>query len=296
MSERRFRILVNPVAGRGRAPHKALPVAKLLREAGAEAEIVNTTSEADAAQQAEACAADGVVAVAAGGDGMVALVAGAVVRSGGLFGIVPGGRGNDFARQLGLDMSGDAAAIAAALREGPERQVDVIEAAGRTVLGSVYAGVDSRASVILDRTRWVPGPLQYRYAALRALATYRPETFTVTVDGTEHVQRGANVVVANSGYYGSGMHIAPDAQIDDGLLDVVIIDAASRWALVRSLPKVYDGRHVTLDEVTVLRGASVTVAAEGAVDAYADGDRLTPLPVTAQVRPEALRVIGPPAG
>lgn len=87
------------------------------------------------------------------------------------------------------------------------------------------------------------------------------------------------------------MHIAPDAEIDDGLLDVVVIDAASRWQLVRSLPKVYDGRHVTLDEVHVFRGREITVSADEPVDAYADGDRLSALPVTATVRPGALRVI-----
>ena len=288
---RRFRILVNPVAGHGRAPHKALPVAKLLRQAGAEDEIVNTTSVADAREQARACGAGGIVAVAAGGDGMVALVAGAAVESGGPFAIIPGGRGNDFARQLGIDSPGEPAEIASRLLEGEERAVDVIEAAGRTVVGSVYAGVDSQASVILDRTRWVPGPLQYQYAAVRALATYKPSTFTIEVDGVRHEQRGANVVVANSGYYGSGMHIAPDAEIDDGLLDVVVIDAASRWQLVRSLPKVYDGRHVTLDEVHVFRGREITVSADEPVDAYADGDRLSALPVTATVRPGALRVI-----
>lgn len=89
MSDRRFRILVNPVAGHGRAPARALPVAKLLRAQGFEAEIVNTTSPTDARQRAVACAKENIVAVAAGGDGMVALVAGAVVESGGLFGSFP---------------------------------------------------------------------------------------------------------------------------------------------------------------------------------------------------------------
>ena len=290
--DRRFRILVNPVAGHGRAPHRAMPVAKLLRAKGLEAEIVNTTSARDAAEQAAACAKRGVVAVAAGGDGMVALVAGAVVGSGGQFGIIPAGRGNDFARQLGIDLNGDAEAIAEMLASAPVRNVDVIEAAEQIVTGSVYCGVDGQASVILDRIRFVPGPLQYRYAALRALATYKPIDFIVEVDGVRHAQRGANVVVANSGYYGSGMHIAPKADVEDGMLDVVIIDAASRWDLVRSMPKVYDGSHAELDEVHMLRGKQVRVStADVDLDAYADGDRLGPLPITVSVRAGALHTI-----
>jgi len=290
-NNRRFRILVNPVAGHGRAPARALPVAKQLRAAGFEAEIVSTTSPRDAVERAIACAKEDVVAVAAGGDGMVALVAGAVVQSGGLFGIIPGGRGNDFARQLGIDLTGDAAVIAETLQSAAVRNVDVIEAAGRIVIGSVYSGVDSRASVILDKTRFVPGPLQYRYAALRALATYKPVNFVVEIDGVRHEQRGANIVVANSGYYGSGMHIAPRAEVDDGMLDVVIIDAASRLALVKSMPKVYDGSHAELPEVHMLRGKEITVSADTAVDAYADGDLLSLLPVTATVRAGALKTI-----
>lgn len=292
MSTRSFTILVNPVAGHGRAPHRALPVAKQLREAGAVAEIVTTTSPTDAAEKAAACAAKDHVAVAVGGDGMVALVAGAVVRSKGVLGIVPSGRGNDFARQLGIDADATPEDAAKRLLEGAERAVDVIETADRVVIGSVYSGVDSRASVILDQARFVPAALQYRYAAVRALATYEPIDFTVTVDGEQHSHRGANVVVANSGYYGSGMHIAPDAAVDDGELDIVMIGAAGRLELVRSMPKVYDGSHKDLDEVTILRGREVTVEATSAVDAYADGDRLAELPVTVKVAPGALRVIG----
>lgn len=291
MSSRRFTILVNPVAGRGRAPHRALPVAKLLREAGAVAELVTTTSATDAVEKAAACAAAGHVAVAVGGDGMVSLVADPVVRSGGVLGIVPSGRGNDFARQLGIDAEAPVEAVVERLLGGEERAVDAIDAGERIVTGSVYAGVDSRASVIVDHARFVPSALEYRYAAMRALATYEPIDFTVTVDGETHSHRGANVVVANSGYYGSGMHIAPDAVVDDGQLDIVMIGAASRWALVRAMPKVYDGSHTELDEVTTLRGREITISAESAVDAYADGDRLAALPVTARVAAGALRVL-----
>ena len=154
------------------------------------------------------------------------------------------------------------------LLEADVRRVDLIDlrlpdAAPRTVAGSVYSGVDARAAEIVDRVHWLPRKLQYPYAAVRALATYQPGRFRVTVDGDTRSFTAATVVVANSAYYGKGMKIAPDAQVDDGLLDVVVIEAAGRLDLIRSLPKVYDGRHVALPEVTVLTGRRIELAADG---------------------------------
>ncbi len=99
------------------------------------------------------------------------------------------------------------------------------------------------------------------------------------------------VVVANSGYYGAGMHVAPGASVTDGLLDVVVVRAASKLRLVRSMPRLYAGTHVDLDEVTVLRGTEVRVSATRPLTAYGDGERLAPLPLVARVRPAALAVL-----
>lgn len=293
MNRRSFRIIINPVAGRGRAPAHALPVSKLLRQDGYRVEIVYTTTPGDAATETERAAAAGAIAVAAGGDGMVALVAGAAARCDATLGIVPAGRGNDFARQLGIGPGCGPEQLARILAGAEPRAIDMLDAGPRLVAGSVYVGIDSRASEILDRTRWVPGPLQYPYAAVRAIASYRPRDYTITVDGVRGEHHAATVVVANSGFYGSGMQIAPQASVEDGLLDVVVIGAASRLDLIRSLPKVYDGRHAELDAVTMLRGSEVTVAAAQPIEAYADGDHLTPLPVTVRVLPGTLRVLAP---
>jgi diacylglycerol kinase (ATP) len=210
-----------------------------------------------------------------------------------VLGIVPSGRGNDFARMLGLSAAPDA--LARRLLGGEPAAVDVIEVTDErgerhVVLGSMYAGVDSLASEIVDRARRLPSALQYPYAAVRALLTYSPRAFTVTVDGRVHEQEAYSVVVANSGYYGKGMHIAPGADVRDGLLDVVVLPTGSRLSMVRRLPKVYDGTHVDLPGVTVLRGRSVHVAAADVV-AFGDGERLGALPRTAEVRPAALCVL-----
>ena len=189
---------------------------------------------------------------------------------------------------LGLDT--DAETVAKTLLAGTPRAVDVIAAGRATVLGSVYAGVDSLASELVDRTR-APRSVQYPYAAIRAVLSFTPTDVTVDVDGTRLEERAYTVVVANSGYYGAGMHIAPDASVTDGLLDVVVVRAASKLRLIRSLPKLYDGTHVDLDDVLVVRGREVRVSSRRPVTAYGDGERLAPLPITTSVRPGALSVL-----
>ncbi len=299
---RSFTFLVNPASGGGAAPEAVVPVARLLRDAGATVEVTYSPGpKAMGGLVAAALARDDVV-VSVGGDGMLSSLAGAVSTAGGTLAVLPAGRGNDFARMLGLPES--PAEQATLLLEADVRRVDLVCCAlpgtpERRVAGSVYSGVDARASEIVDRVRWMPRRLQYPYAAVRSLATYRPASYQVTVDGATRDYLAANVVVANSAFYGKGMKIAPDASIDDGLLDVVVIEAAGKLDLIRSLPKVYDGRHVDLPEVTVLRGRRIEVRATARtpVPVGGDGEPLGVLPALDQepavieVLPGALSII-----
>ncbi len=297
---RSFSFLVNPVSGGGKAPAAVIPVAQVLRDAGAKVEVTTSTSRAAGIEIVEAAVARGDVVVAAGGDGMLSSVAGRVSELGGTLGLVPAGRGNDFARMLGLPTMYDQ--IAATLLEGTGTSVDLIAftAPGRQkqfVVGSVYSGVDAKAGLLVDRLRCLPSSVQYPYAAIHALATYVPTDFTVVVDGDKRVFRAATVVVANSGYYGKGMHIAPNASVSDGQLDVIVIEAGSRRSMIRSLPKAYSGSHLELDEVTELRGRSVEVSGTPSVPMGGDGEAIGPLPESStdpariEVAPGALTVL-----
>ena len=297
---RSFSFLVNPASGGGAAPDAVVPVARLLREAGATVDVTYSPGPRATDDLVRAAVARGDVVVSVGGDGMLSHLAGAVSEAGGVLGVLPAGRGNDFARMLGLP--GEPDAIARILLEAPERPVDLLRLTApgqvpRLVAGSVYSGVDARAAEIVDAMRWTPKKLQYPLAAMRAILTYSPGRFRVSVDGSTQEYAAATVVVANSGYYGKGMHIAPDAAVDDGLLDVVVVEAASRSALVRSFPKIYDGSHVGLDEVHVLRGTRVEVAADGVRPIAVGGEPLGTLPglgedaSVVELVPRALRVL-----
>ena len=310
MTARSFTFLVNPSAGGGAAPKVVVPLARRLREAGAEVEVSYTSSPSVVPDLVDAAIAAGRVVVSVGGDGMLSSVAGAVVDAGGELAVIPAGRGNDFARML--EVPTDEEGQVALLLHGKPAPVDLLSVTmpGRTptlVAGSVYAGVDARAAEIVDRSHWLPSRLQYPIASVRALGTYRPATLTITVEGTDGERhrsqhRAATVVIANSRFYGKGMAIAPDASIDDGELDVVVIEAAGRLDLIRSLPKVYDGAHLALAAVKVTRGTRVTVSGRydgtgGPVPVGADGESLGDLPdrddtpLAVEVRPGAVRIL-----
>jgi diacylglycerol kinase (ATP) len=298
---RTYSFLVNPASGGGAAPAAVVPVARLLREAGATVDVTYSPGPLAMGALVSAAVDRGEVVVSVGGDGMLSSLAGLVSAAGGTLGVVPAGRGNDFARMLGLPT--EPADVAALLLDGEVRTVDLVSlglpgAAPRVVAGSVYCGVDARAGEIVDRAHRLPRKAQYPYAALRALATYSPARFQVSIDGVQREYAAANVVVANSAFYGSGMKIAPAALVSDGVLDVVVIEAASRLALMRSLPKVYDGAHVDLPEVTVLTGKRVELRASPPVPVGGDGEPLGRLPslsedpAVVEVLPGALSVIG----
>lgn len=289
---RSFRILVNPTSGGGRALERVRPVAARLRDAGADVQVVASLGSDHSRGEVSVAVDQGQVVVACGGDGMVASVAGAVVERAGTLGLIPSGRGNDFARQLGL-VDAPTEDLAQTLLAADPVAVDVISVGDRTVVGSVYAGVDSLASEIVDAARWLPGAVQYPYAAVRAVLTYQPTRYQLDVDGSSVSVEAYSVVVANSGYYGKGMHVAPAARVDDGVLDVVVIPRASRLTLIRLMPRIYDGTHVEHPDVLTFRGTRISVRAEGPVMAYGDGERLLPLPITAAVMPGALQVLAP---
>jgi len=286
-------LIVNPSAGGGRAGRLLGEVGMALSARGLSHHVEPTRSLEHAAELAAAAAAAGELAAAFGGDGLIAAVAGALRDTDGILGILPGGRGNDLARVLGIPS--DPVAACEVLASGVVRRLDLGEAASRTFLGIASCGFDSEANRIANQARLVNGNLVYAYGAVRALARWRPATFEVTLDGNRtHVVTGYSVGAANNKAYGGGMYAAPDAELDDGLLDVVTCAHLPRWRFLTSLmPKVFKGTHVNEPEVTVWRAAEVTIAADRPFTLYADGDPIAELPVSIRIVPRAVQVLLP---
>jgi YegS/Rv2252/BmrU family lipid kinase len=289
-NERRLAIFLNPAAAGGRAASLLPRVEEHVTALGLGHRVIETRDIGHAASEAAAAAEAGETVVALGGDGLVGTLAGAV-RGRGALGVLPGGRGNDFAR--GLSIPTDVEAASRLLADGEERRLDLGEVNGRPFVCIASTGFDSEANQIANEARLVKGNLVYLYAALRALAAWRPARFSVRADGREREFEGYTVAAANSRFYGGGMCVAPKASMSDGLLDVVLIERNSKLRFLANLPKVFSGKHVNQEGVSSFRTREVEISADRPFDVYADGDRTTELPATVRIVPSELRVIAP---
>jgi YegS/Rv2252/BmrU family lipid kinase len=284
-------VLVNPSAGGGRIRELLPQAERALREHRVEYRVVRTQSLEHGCEEAAQAAAEGEIPVVMSGDGLVGQVGGALAGGEVPMGVIPGGRGNDFARVVGIPT--DAHEAVELLAAGTTRAVDVGEVNGRRFLCIASCGFDSDANRIANEARLVKGNLVYAYAALRALAAWRPARFELLLDGRPLIHTGYSVAAANSKAYGGGMFLAPDAELDDGRLDVVCVGQVGKLRYLANLPKVFKGRHVDSEEVTVRRAAEVEIRADRPFAVYADGDHLADLPATIRVLPQALNVIAP---
>jgi YegS/Rv2252/BmrU family lipid kinase len=285
-------VIVNPFAGGGRAARELSGVQATLHRLGLDHHVERTQSLAHARELALAAAQAGETAVAFGGDGLIGAVADALRSTDGVLGVLPGGRGNDFVRMLGIPAAPQAACQV--LAEGQISRLDLGVVGDRTFIGIASCGFDSEANRIANETTLVAGRLVYAYGLLRALAGWRSATFTVVVDdGEPRTVSGYTVAVANSRYYGGGMMLAPAATLQDGILDVVMILQTSKLNFLRRAPSVVTGAHVHLDSVEVLRGRRIEIAASRPFTMYADGDPIAELPVTVGVLPGAVQTLVP---
>lgn len=288
---RRFALLVNPASAGGRALDALPKVHAALDELGAEHRTVTTRSIDHAYEEAKAAVAEGETVVALGGDGLLRPLAGALKGTDSALAIVPSGRGNDLARVLGIPKEpGEAARVAI---QGQERLLDVANVEGTPYMGIASFGLDSDANRIANEAKVVKGNGVYVYAAIRALAAWKPATFSVTVDGERHEFTGYSVAVGNSKAYGGGMVLFPDAELDDGKLDVMLSKNCSKLRCLVELPKVFRGAHVDSDFTEFLRGEEIEVSSDRPFAIYADGDPIGATPAIIRVERRCLRVMAP---
>ncbi|GAA3861379.1 diacylglycerol/lipid kinase family protein [Tessaracoccus defluvii] len=290
-------VVCNARSGGGRAG-RVLPKVRARLMAGlpdAQLHVVvsNSFEEArDLTRTAALSARGGDLVVVMGGDGMAHLGLNACAGTEATLGLVPAGTGNDFARGVGIP--GGIHEAVEAIVHGRTRQVDlshVMNPDGQYYVGAVVSsGYDARVNRATNDIRIRLGALSYGYIALRELANFSPLTYRLTVDGQERELRAMLVAVANTGLFGGGMRIAPDADPADGLLDITVIKEASRGKLLRLLPSLYSGNFVKDPAVELLRARHVTVDGDG-LFIMGDGEELGQVPATVEIAPGALRVI-----
>ncbi|MEV7561160.1 diacylglycerol kinase [Streptomyces sp. NPDC089795] len=292
-------LFVNPTAGRGRGAHAAQPAASAVRAAGFSVRTVVGTDAPDALARLMAAVREGTGAViAVGGDGVVSLALQALAGTPVPLGVVAVGTGNDFARAMGLPVREPARAgqlAAEAVKESRIREIDLGRVGGADYekwFGTVLcSGFDSRVNDRGNRMRLPVGRFKYDLAMIAELAAFRPFPYRITLDDGPVIETEATLVaVGNGSSYGGGMRICADAVPDDGLFDVTVVGDCSRATLLTVFPQVYKGRHLDHPKVTVHRARKITLEAAG-LSAYADGEPLGVLPVTAECVPRAVRLL-----
>jgi diacylglycerol kinase (ATP) len=285
------------LALRGAAGRLATQVADRLRPVVDHLELIEATTLDEAHASMRRARDRGLdVLVVLGGDGSahhaVQFCAGTEVA----LGVVPAGTGNDFVRALGAPMSTLAAAdeLAGALVSGRRSKLDLgrVGGAGAWFATVLCAGFDSAVNERANRMRWPRGRRRYDLATVAELAALRPYPLVVQA-GTERLELMATMVsVGNTRFYGGGIPICPDADPTDGLFDVTVLGAVSRTSLLRLMPSARSGGHTDHPAVTTLRADSVRLGDDNGWIAYADGERIGPLPVEVSCAPGALTLVG----
>jgi diacylglycerol kinase (ATP) len=300
-------LLLNPTSGGGKAS-KAAPLAiARLQDRGHEVVQVVGHDAADAEERLRTAVAEAPTAavVACGGDGTVHLCLQVVAGTGVPLGILPSGTGNDSAKVIGMptDPVEGAVVIADALESGRHLVVDaghVVSADGvaRYYLAVLSSGFDSMVNERANVMTWPSGQARYLRAILAELRSFKPVPYTMVVDEglpTElrEQKTGMLVAVGNGTSYGGGMKVCPGALLDDGLLSLIFLDEVSTPKFLRVFPSVFKGTHVAIPEVHEHSATTVRLDAPGQV-AYADGERVGPLPVEIRVVADAVRLLAPP--
>jgi diacylglycerol kinase (ATP) len=283
------RLLLNPASDRGRASTRLAAALRSKR-----VEIIETADPSEMTAQAQRAADEGLDRVlVGGGDGAIHYAIQGLAGSDCALGIVPLGSGNDLARALGIDLDPDTAFRRAV--QGSPKAIDLGRIGDRVFAGVLGLGIDGDVCRIMQRLpAWLPGSAAYAYAALRSLMGFRPPRLRVEYAGGAYEGRVLLAGLANSPFFGGGMRIAPRALLDDGWLDLVIVEQVSWPTLLRVFPRVYRGRHLSHPAVHCARVRRVSFHADPPRTFYADGEPLmdshdSPTPV--EIWPAALRVV-----
>lgn len=289
---RRLALLVNPVSGRGRFAGAVDAVADRLATGDFEVTRMVGADGAESARLAAEAVADGYDAlVVMGGDGMVQLALDSAVFSAITLGVIATGTGNDVARALGIAIR-KPLECADVIVAGATRRIDVGRVGNRYFATVLAAGFDSRVNERANSMTWPSGQMRYNIATLAELRVFRPISYSLTLDDVMLDREAMLVAVGNAPSYGGGLRICHEARLDDGLLDVVLIKPVPKRELIKVYPRLFKGSHVTHPAYELHRVRRVTIDAASVV-AYADGERLTPLPVTVDVVPSAVDVFAP---
>ncbi len=308
-ARRSILLLVSSMSAGGRSVRLGPRIVRILRGGGWEVAVRLTTPGDDPAAIAGGVVAGSIVA-ALGGDGYLSAVARGCHESDAIFAPLPGGRGNDLCRALGIGTdplararslarlgftSDEAGALSSDSLTSRVRPLDGMWVRSREgvrlALGVVSIGLDARANILANESSLTSGPLAYGYGAFAALASHEPTDIVATVDGRERNMSGWIASVSNSGRFGGGITLVDSSDMNDGILEVCHVGPLPMSRALPVLASVVAGRAKTHPAIDVESARVVSFAAPAGTIAMADGDRVASIPFTVDVAPGVVSVL-----
>ena len=303
MSIPHAKVIVNPVAGANSTRRKWPHISRLLKYVGLSFDYQYTEGVGHAIELAKTAAADGYrYVVAVGGDGTVNEIANGILHSNDAssmaLGVISTGTGSDFARSIGIPRHYVSACSALTSSRRVLIDVGVVEykskgqSLRRFFVNAAGIGFDAAAVETTERLpKYLGGTIPYLVGLLRTLFGYQNKSVVLRIGDKVEAARILSVVVANGSYFGGGMHVAPEASLNDNLLDVVVIGDVGKFELLKALPMVYKGTHGTHPKVSMEKAANITVESSERVLVHADGELLGEGPASFWLMPAALSIV-----
>ncbi len=285
--------IVNPLANRSHNKNIIEHIRKFATEWGNGSELLISGKRGDITHIAREASKHSDVVIACGGDGTVRETAAGLSGSKAVMGIIPIGSGNDLVKTLGIPA--DPLGALDVLKSGLVRKIDIGKFDGQIFVNTLGIGFDGLTNIYAERFKWIRGSLVYTLAALKAMITYRSPRFVMDIDGRTFDHRLLLVTIANGKVEGGNFWLAPEAEIDDGYFDVVVVKAVNRFMLPYYLIRVLNKSHLSLKAVEVIKARKLSITMHKPVPVHSDGEifgeKVSHLEV--EIIPDGLQVICP---
>ena len=279
-------IAINPSAGHGRGITVGEKVIEYFASHQLIYQVLSGSSAAELRSQLEIFLSshecDGVISV--GGDGLAHLILQLVVPLHIPFAIMPAGTGNDIVRTLGWSLD-EVDGYLDRVTTTAAQPIDLGNVDGEWFAAILSTGFDSVVNERANRLSWPKGPQRYNVAIALELPKFKPLTYEISLDTHSITTEVMLIAIGNGRSYGGGMYICPQAQMHDGLFDVMVLEPVSKVEFLKVFPQVYSGSHISHPKVKILRSRRVSLVADAI--AYADGERIGPAPISAECVPNA---------
>jgi diacylglycerol kinase (ATP) len=274
-------IAINPTSGHGKGVKVGQKVVEYFDRHNLDYQVFSGLSadllrkELESHLQTHSC--EGIISV--GGDGLAHLVLQVAVPRHIPFAVMPAGTGNDIVRTLGWSLD-EIESYLDRVTTVPASAIDLGNVDSEWFAAILSTGFDSVVNERANRLSWPKGPQRYNVAIAMELPQFKPLEYEITVDTHSFTTKAMLIAIGNGRSYGGGMYVCPQAQMHDGLFDVMILEPVSKIEFLKVFPKVYSGSHITHPKVRIFRTKRITLVADAI--AYADGERIGPAPISAE--------------